>query len=338
MKTISEVLDFMTKPGERLIADMRSLDGDVMILGAGGKIGPSLAVTAKRAFDAAGVGKRVIAVSLFDYPDAAMTMRRAGVDVIEADISDPAQLQGLPDVNNIIYMIGRKFGTTQNQSLTWQVNVLLPSKVCERFPGSNIVAFSTGNVYGMVPIASGGSREEDEPRPDGEYAQSCLGRERVLEYYSKRDNTRVLIFRLNYAIDVRYGVLYDIASAVYEGRPVSLGQGVFNCLWQGDVCEYALRSLLHTSVPPMVLNVTGPETVSTRKTAEYFAERFGRKPQFTGEEGSCAVLSNSAKMAGLMGYPNMPLEKMMDLVAEWIMQGGEVIDAPTHFEATDGKY
>jgi nucleoside-diphosphate-sugar epimerase len=338
MKTISEVLDFMTKPGERLIADMRSLDGDVMILGAGGKIGPSLAVTAKRAFDAAGVGKRVIAVSLFDYPDAAMTMRRAGVDVIEADISDPAQLQGLPDVNNIIYMIGRKFGTTQNQSLTWQVNVLLPSKVCERFPGSNIVAFSTGNVYGMVPIASCGSREEDEPRPDGEYAQSCLGRERVLEYYSKRDNTRVLIFRLNYAIDVRYGVLYDIASAVYEGRPVSLGQGVFNCLWQGDVCEYALRSLLHTSVPPMVLNVTGPETVSTRKTAEYFAERFGRKPQFTGEEGSCAVLSNSAKMTGLMGYPNMPPEKMMDLVAEWIMQGGEVIDAPTHFEATDGKY
>jgi nucleoside-diphosphate-sugar epimerase len=338
MKTISEVLDFMTKPSERLVADMRSLDGDVMILGAGGKIGPSLAITAKRAFDAAGVGKRVIAVSLFDYPDAAMTMRRAGVEVIEADISDPAQLQGLPDVKNIIYMIGRKFGTTQNQSLTWQVNVLLPSKVCERFPGSSIVAFSTGNVYGMVPIASSGSREEDEPRPDGEYAQSCLGRERVLEYYSKRDNTRVLIFRLNYAIDVRYGVLYDIASAVYEGRPVSLGQGVFNCLWQGDVCEYALRSLLHTSVPPMVLNVTGPETVSTRRAAEYFAGRFGKKPLFTGEEGSCAVLSNSAKMAGLMGYPNMPLEKMMDLVAGWIMQGGEVIDAPTHFEATDGKF
>ncbi len=338
MKSISQVLDLMTRPSERLAADMKTLAGDIMILGAGGKIGPSLAITAKRAFEAAGLDKRVVAVSLFDYPDAPEAMRKAGVEVYEADISDPAQLKALPDIGNIIYMIGRKFGTTQNQALTWQVNSLLPSKVCERFPGANIVAFSTGNVYGMAPLSSGGFCEEDEPQPEGEYAQSCLGRERIMEYYSKKDNTPMLIFRLNYSIDVRYGVLYDIASAVYNERPVSLGQPVFNCIWQGDVCEYALRSLLHTSVPPAVLNVTGPETISTRWAAEWFGARFGKKPLFAGEEGNRAVFSNTAKMTTLLGYPNMPLEKMMDMVADWILEGGETINAPTHFETTDGKF
>lgn len=338
MNTTSEFLELMTRPSNRLIDDMKTLDGDIMILGAGGKIGPSLAITAKRAFDAAGIIKRVVAVSLFDYTDAPSSMRNAGVEVIEADVSDPNQLRDLPDIKNIIYMIGRKFGTSQNQSQTWQVNVLLAAKVCERFPGSNIVAFSTGNVYGMTNINTGGSTEFNDPRPEGEYAQSCLGRERVMEYYSEKDNTKCLLFRLNYAIDLRYGVLYDIANAVYNNIPVSLGQPVFNCIWQGDVCEYALRSLLHSSVPPIKLNVTGPETISTRWVAYEFAKRFNKKVLFDGDEGTRALLSNASRMTKLLGYPSVPLETMIDMVAEWILAGGETINAPTHFETTDGKY
>ncbi len=338
MKTSSEILELMTRPSERLMKDMITLNDDIMILGAGGKIGPSLAIMAKRAFDGAGIKKRVVAVSLFDYKDAPTAMQNAGVEVIEADISDPVSLQALPDIRNIIYMVGRKFGTSHNQSQTWQVNVLLPAKVCERFPGSNIVAFSTGNVYGMTGLSTGGSAESDEPKPDGEYAQSCLGRERILEYHSEKDFTSMLLFRLNYAIDMRYGVLFDIANAVYHEVPVSLSQPVFNCIWQGDVCEYALRSLLHTTVPPTKLNVTGPETVSTRWVANEFAKRFKKKALFSWEEGSRALLSNAAEMSKLMGYPSVSLEAMIDMVAEWIKAGGEVINAPTHFETTDGKY
>jgi len=338
MKTVSEILELMTRPSNRLIEDMKTLNGDIMILGAGGKIGPSLAITAKRAFDAAGIKRKVVAVSLFDYKDAPSSMREAGVEVIEADISDPEKLQALPGIPNIIYMVGRKFGTTNNQSLTWQVNVLLPTKVCERFPGSNIVAFSTGNVYGMTGLTSGGSNELDEPKPYGEYAQSCLGRERIMEYYSEKDKTSMLLFRLNYAIDMRYGVLYDIANAIYNENPVSIDQPIFNCIWQGDVCEYALRSLLHTAVPPTKLNVTGPETISTRWIAAEFAKRFNKKVQFSGEEGDCALSSNTTKLSKLMGYPKVPLENMIDMVADWIKEGGEAINAPTHFETTNGKY
>ena len=338
MIATTDYFELMTRPSQRLIEDMKTLNSDIMILGAGGKVGPSLAVTAKRAFDAAGIDKRVIAVSLFDYQDAPNTMRAAGVEVIEADLSNPAVLKELPDVKNIIYMVGRKFGTSQNQAQTWQINALLPSKVCERYPGSNIVAFSTGNVYGMTEVNSGGSNELDEVRPEGEYAQSCLGRERIMEHYAQKDNTAMVLFRLNYAIDMRYGVLYDIANAVYQETPVSLGQAVFNCIWQGDVCEYALRSLLHTSVPPTKLNVTGPETISTKWVAYEFAKRFNKTPIFSGAEGNRALLSNAGKMNQLMGYPTVPLNTMIDMVAEWIMAGGEAINAPTHFEATDGKY
>ncbi len=338
MKATSDYLIHMTHPSKRLIEDMKALNGDILILGAGGKIGPSLAITAKRAFDAAKIEKRVVAVSLFDYKDAPDAMRNAGVEVLEADISDPAVLQQLPDIKNIIYMVGRKFGTSQNQAQTWQINTLLPSKVCERYPGSNIVAFSTGNVYGMTELNTGGSNETDEVKPEGEYAQSCLGRERIMEYYSEKDNTAMLLFRLNYSIDMRYGVLYDIANAVYNNKPVSLGQSVFNCIWQGDVCEYALRSLLHTSVPPAKLNVTGPEIISTRWAANEFAKRFQKTPSFVGEEGNRALLSNAGKMNQQMGYPNVPLNTMIDMVADWIIAGGEAINAPTHFEATDGKY
>lgn len=338
MKTAQEQLELITRPSPRLIEDVKRLEGNIMILGAGGKVGPSLAIMAQRACDAAGLQKRVLAISKFDYPDAPESMRRWGVEVLEADLFDPTQLAALPDVKNIIFMVGRKFGTTGSQELTWAVNVLLPAKICERFPGANIVSFSTGNIYGDRPTLCGGSVETDEPNPDGEYGQTCLGRERVFTHYAKVNGTRSLMFRLNYAIDLRYGVLYDIAKSVWDGTPVKLGRSVFNCVWQGDVCEYAIRSLLHVGTPPELLNVTGPETVSTRWAAERFGELLGRTPIYEGEERDCGVFSNSAKLMGLMGYPSVPLKQMMVWQAEWIRSGGATISAPTHFDTTDGKY
>lgn len=338
MHSASELFEYVTRPTERLAADVRRLEGDIMILGAGGKVGPSLAVKARRACEAAGVQKRVIAISKYDSPDVPELMRAWGVEVLEADLFDPEELARLPEARNIIFMAGRKFGTTGSQELTWAVNVLLPAKVCERFPEAGIVSFSTGNIYGDRPALCGGSVETDEPEPDGEYGQTCLGRERVFTYYAKKNGTRSLMFRLNYAVDLRYGVLYDIAKNVWEGRPVKLGRSVFNCIWQGDVCEYAIRSLLHVEAPPALLNVTGPETVSTRWAAERFGTLLGRTPAFEGAERDVGVFSNAAKMTGLMGYPTVSLGTMMEWQAAWIREGGETLKAPTHFDTTDGKY
>lgn len=338
MKNTEELLEMMTRPSARLVEDVRKIEGDILILGAGGKVGPSLAIMAARACKEAGIQKRVMAASLFDRSGTAEAMAGYGVEIIESDFSDPAQLAALPDCPNIIFMAGKKFGTTGNQSTTWAVNVLLPAKVCERYPQANFVVFSTGNVYGDVPILSGGSVEGDEPNPDGEYGQTCLGRERVFEHFAAINGTKSLLFRLNYAIELRYGVLFDIASAVYNDKPVSLGRGVYNCIWQGDVCEYAIRSLLHTANPPAALNVTGPQCLSTRWTAEVFGKLFGKTPTFAGEEQPAGIYSNTTKLGGLMGMPLMPLEEMIRLQADWLRAGGESIDAPTHFEQVDGKY
>lgn len=338
MKTLRDLIDTMTRPSDRLVEDMKQLDGDVLILGAGGKVGPSLSITAKRAFDAAGLNREVTAVSLFFEAEAAALMREYGVTLVEADLSDPLAVAKLPDAKNIVYMVGRKFGTYQDQALTWHINSMIPIDICRRYPDASFTVFSTGNVYGVKPILHGGFCEEDVPNPIGEYAQSCLARERVFEYYSNRFGTRVLLFRLNYAIDMRYGVLYDIAKAVYEGRPVSLAQGVFNCLWQGDVCEYALRSLLRAENPPRALNVTGPETISIRWAAEEFGKLLGKKPIFDGVEGTESLFSQTTRLNKEMGYPRVSLREMMEMTADWIQNDGTVIDAPTHFEATDGKY
>lgn len=333
-----ELMEFMTRPGARLVADMKRLDGDIMILGAGGKIGPSMAITAKRAADAAGTGARVFAVSLFDGEEVPEAMRRAGVEVIAADLSDPAQLAALPDAKNVIFMAGRKFGTVGHESATWQTNVILPYLAAERYAGSRFVAFSTGNVYGMAPVVSGGFCEDDMPRPIGEYAQSCLGRERILEHCSEKSRTPMLIFRLNYAIDLRYGVLYDIAKAIMDERSIDVSQGVFNCIWQGDVCEYAIRSLLRTAVPPEKLNVSSPEALSIRWAAKELGKRLGKEPRFTGEEVNSALFSNCQKLVRTMGAPTVGVLSMMDMVADWILHGGEAISAPTHFETTNGVY
>lgn len=338
LKTTSELTEFMTRPSARLVEDLKRLKGDIMILGAGGKVGPAMAVLAKRGVEAAGTGAKVYAASLFDRPDAPDIMRSAGVEVIEADLSDPKQLAALPEAENIIFMVGKKFGTEGNESLTWHINVILPYLAAERFPRSRIVAFSTGNVYGMAPVVSGGFCEDDVPHPIGEYAETCLGRERILEHCSVQNQTPMLIFRLNYAIDLRYGVLYDIANAIVEGRPIDVSQGVFNCIWQGDVCEFAIRSLLRTAVPPEKLNVSSPEAISIRWAAKELGKRLGKEPTFTGEEVQSALFSNCQKMVRMMGAPSVGILELIDMVAQWVQQGGEVISAPTHFETTNGTY
>ena len=336
---VSELNELMTRPSSRLIADLQMIDGDIMILGCGGKIGPSLAVMAKRAIDQAGLEKRVIGASLFDYEGEADRLRDAGVEVIHADLSDPGQLAALPDTKNIIYMVGRKFGTHQDPSLTWALNVLLPAKVCDRFPQAHMVVFSTGNVYSYVALGSGGACEEEAPVPVGEYGQTSLGRERVFEYYAGLNKNNALLFRLNYAIDLRYGVLFDIAKDILDGNPINLGIGYFNCIWQGDVCEYALRALRHVSNPPCILNVTGPESISVRWAAEKMGEFLGKAPVFSDSPApEKSLFSNTTKLVEMMGYPRTPLLSMMKMVAEWAKSGGSVIPAPTHFEVTDGKF
>lgn len=259
--------------------------------------------------------------------------------MIEVDLFDPVQRAALPDVKNIIYMVGRKFGTQGNPEMTWAINVLLPAKVSERFPDSDFVVFSTGNVYRFENVGSGGSVETDLPEPVGEYGQTSLGRERVFEFYARLHQNKMLFFRLNYAIDLRYGVLYDIARNILAGNPINPGIGYFNCIWQGDVCEYAIRSLLHANNPPNILNVTGPEHVSIRWAAEKMGELLDREPIFLdGDAPEKSLFSNTAKLNSLMGYPRMALMPMMKLVADWVRSGGKAIDAPTHFEIRDGKF
>lgn len=336
--TADSLLENMTRPSARLVEQIKAIQGDVMILGAGGKIGPSLAVTARRAFDAAGMKNRVYAASLFDYPDAAQSMRKWGVEVIEGDLGDAAFLSSLPDAPNVIHMTGRKFGTTGDTGPTWYCNVTLPAKALERYASSRFVVFSTGNVYGNAAVGEGGSREEDELRPVGEYAVTCVGRERLASFYSRKNGTPVLLFRLNYAIDLRYGVLYDIAKAVWEEKPVNVSANVFNCIWQGDVCEYAVRSLALAQTPPMALNVTSPESYSIRATAETFGRLLQKTPVFAGTEQPVSLHANAQKMVNLLGAPTVGMDEMMRRVADWLMNGGAAIAAPTHFESTDGKF
>ncbi len=336
--TEEQLEDVLSTPGPALCEMMRRLRGDIMVLGAGGKMGPSLVRLARRAGDEVGVRRRVIAASIFDSDQLRVDLERAGVETISCDLLDPRQIATIPQCENIIYMAGRKFGSTDRPDLTWAINVLLPAAVLRHFRDSRIVAFSSGNIYPFVTVASGGSRETDEVAPVGEYAQTCLGRERVFEYYSREFGTSILLFRLNYAVDLRYGVLVDIATRVYHGQPVQLQVGHFNTLWQGDANSYALRCLEICEAPPRMLNVTGPEIVSVRKAALFFAERFHREARFEGEESETALLSNASTCHALFGPPSVRLEQLQEWVAHWVQIGGASLNKPTHFEVKNGRY
>ncbi len=331
LKTAAGLESELARPSEADIACLQRLDGDILILGASGKMGPSLARLCRRAADAAGRPRRVIAVSR--HPDA-----QAGVETISCDLLQREQIEQLPRCPNILYLAGRKFGSSGSPELTWAINSVVPALVAERFYRSRFVVFSTGNVYPFRPIPGSGSLESDRPEPVGEYAQSCLGRERIFEYYSRQHGVECLIYRLNYAVDLRYGVLVDIARRVWSGEPVELGVPAFNVIWQRDANSYALRSLEHAASPPRILNVTGPEILMVRKVAEWFARRFGREIRFTGEEGRTALLSDASACRQLLGPPSVSAEALMKMVAGWIEAGGSLLDKPTHFEVADGKF
>lgn len=334
----AELTDRVTKPSEADVAFMRGLQGDLIILGAGGKIGPSLAKLARRTADQAGTATRIIAVSRFTSGDSRRTLEQDGIATLSCDLLNPAEVAQLPACENVLYLAGRKFGSSGRPDLTWAMNAIAPFLAAQQYRDSRIVVFSTGNVYGMRDIHLGGSKETDSVAPTGEYAQSCLARERVFEYHANQYRTRCLIFRLNYAVDLRYGVLVDIARRVHSGEAVDLTVPEFNVIWQGDSNSYALRSLSLCESPAQILNVTGGETLRVRDVAEEFAKRFGRKCKFEGQSGSSALLSDASRCFSLLGEPSVSAAVLMDWVADWILAGGENLDKPTHFEVVDGSY
>lgn len=338
IETEAQLENELSHPDRADVEAVRLMTGDVMVLGAGGKMGPSLARLVRRACDQAGIRHRVIAVSRFSTLRVRDELERSGIETAECDLLDMESVARLPSCENVLYLAGRKFGSADRPDLTWAINTMVPAFVAARFAASRIVAFSTGNVYPLVPVASGGSSETDAPEPVGEYAQSCLGRERVFEYYSLVNGTKVLFFRLNYAMDLRYGVLVDIARRVFEGAPVSLAVGHFNTIWQGDANSYALRGLALCQSPPAALNVTGSEILSVREAAQFYAARFGREAVFTGTESGSALLSNATRCHSLLGAPKVNSRQLMEWVAHWIEIGGTNLHKPTRFEVSDGKF
>jgi nucleoside-diphosphate-sugar epimerase len=329
INTVAELDEILSRPTDSLVESMKRMSGDIMILGAGGKVGPTLALMAKRAIAEAGVSKKVYAVDLLPLP----ALKAQGIETIACDMMDLAAVERLPKVENIVYMVGRKFGSTGSESLTWAINVMVPYHVARTFTGSRIAAFSTGCVYPVVHINSGGSVETDPANPVGEYAQSCLGRERMFDFFSEKKGERVVHVRLNYAVELRYGVVVDVATKVFAGEAVDVTTGFANGIWQGDACNQVIQSLELATSPASILNVTGPETFSIREVAHTFGKLFGKEAIVT-----YGYLNNARKANALFGNPTVPLGRMIEWIAGWIRAGGENIGKPTHFETQNGKY
>jgi nucleoside-diphosphate-sugar epimerase len=338
MTNINDIYNRLLKPSDALIEDIAKIDGDILLLGVGGKMGPSMAKLAMDAIAIAGLNKKVLGASRFSQPGLQAELEQYGVKTYPVDLLEPEQLASLPEVPNVIYLAGTKFGTTGNESLTWAMNSFLPGLVAEKFKNSRIVVFSTGNVYPLTPVIAGGATEEMPAAPVGEYAQSCLGRERIFQYQSSKHSTPLLIYRLNYANDVSYGVLLEIAKCVKEGIAIDLRMGHVNVIWQKDADEIAIRSLLHCATPAKYLNVSGPETASVRWIAGEFGKLFNLPPVFSGEEQDTALLSNSAEAFNLFGYPSVSLKEMIRMIAEWLKHGGKISNKPTHFQEREGKF
>ncbi len=330
--------DLLSEPTPLAVETLARLDGDLLLLGVGGKMGPTLARMARRASDAAGSRRRVLGAARFSNPEHEDWLRRHGVETVRCDLLDPEQLGRLPDAPNVIFMTGMKFGSTGQEALTWAMNCHLPALVAQRFRHSRLVVFSTGNAYGLTPVALGGSVETDAPNPVGEYAMSCLGRERLFEHFSRTFGTPMAVLRLNYATELRYGVLVDVARRVWAGEPVPLAMGHLNALWQGDANAMALCAFGRVSSPPFVVNLAGPETLSVRRVAEEFGRLLGKAVTFAGTEAPDALLSNGQLGHRLFGYPRVGPRQMLAWVAEWVRRGGPTLDKPTHFESRDGRF
>ncbi|MFD1717355.1 NAD-dependent epimerase/dehydratase family protein [Georgenia deserti] len=338
MQTVSELEDRLAAPSPGLIEDIASIEGDILVLGAAGKLGPSLVRLARAAIEQAGTGTDVIAVSRFTTPGSAEALEASGARVVRADLGEESSLDGLPDAGAVVHLVGAKFGASGNQAATWHTNTYLPGRVAERYPGVPLAVLSTGNVYPLVPVDGGGSREEDDPGPVGEYAMSCLGRERVLTEIARRRGTPLALIRLNYAVEMRYGVLVDIAQQIRAGLPVDVEMGYVNVIWQGYANEVTLRSLRHADVPPFVLNVTGAETLRVRELAHALGRRLGEDVTFTGTEAPTALLSDATRCHELFGAPALGTEDLLDHTAQWLRAGGPVHDKPTKFQRRDGKF
>lgn len=332
--SVEELDAFLSAPSPALIADLAAVPGDIMVVGVGGKMGPTVARMAKRACPE----RRVIGVARFSEPSLRTYLGAHGVETVAADLLDPRAVAGLPRVPNVIFMAGRKFGSGGNEPMTWAMNGVVPALVADHFAGSRIVAYSTICVYPFAPVLHGGPREEDEIGPPGEYAMSCVARERIFQYFSHKHRSPGVLIRLSYAIDMRYGVLHDLGRKVLAGEEIDLAMGHVNVIWQGDACSQSLRALRHGAIPSMPLNVSGPEIVSIRALALAFGRRFGRKPLLRGDENPTAWIADTSRAAGLFGYPSVPLETMIDWTADWLARGMASLGKPTHFEVRTGTY
>ncbi len=328
----------LSRPSPSAVTAMGRLSGDLILLGVGGKMGPSLARMARRASEEAGVSRRIIGVSRFSQPAARASLEAAGVETIAGDLLDDQFVRTLPQCENVVYMTGVKFGTEQNPGLTWAINTWTPGLVCRRFADSRILAFSSGNIYGYVRPESGGSRETDLLQPVGEYAASVLGRERIFQHFSIVQNMPVTLLRLNYACELRYGVLVDLARQVSEQVPIDVTMGFVNAIWQGDANAMSLAALVDAECPPKVINVAGPETLLVREVADKFGQLLGLAPDCIGIEAADALLSNSSEACHRYGMPQVGIERLIRWIADWIQTGGELWEKPTHFQNRDGGF
>jgi nucleoside-diphosphate-sugar epimerase len=330
--------DLLSEPTPGVLETLSRLSGDLLILGVGGKMGPTMARMAACASQTAGIKRKVIGVARFSQPELPQWLRRHGVEPLAADLLEPGQLAALPDAANVVVMTALKFGSSAQPGDTWAVNCWLPAAVCERYSGSRIVGFSTGNVYPLAPISLGGSVEGDPLAPVGEYAASCVGRERLYDYFSRTNDTPISIVRLNYACELRYGVLVDLARQILRGEPIDLSMGAVSVIWQGDANAMTLQAFGQATSPPFVLNVAGPETLSVRRVCQQLGELVGKKPSFTGSEASEALLSNGQMGHQLYGYPRVGIRQLCIWIADWLKQGGDVYDKPTKFQVRDGRF
>ena len=337
IKNDSELEELLTRPSAELVEMMKHLDGDVLILGVAGKIGPDLARTAIRAIEEAGVKKRVIGVDLFPNEESKKPFHKMNIELLKCDLLDPESVKKLPRIENVIYLVGKKFGTQGSEELTWMINTVAPANAARHFSQSRIVALSTGCVYPLIDVDNICS-EESPVGPVGEYAQSCLGRERVFKYYSKINKTPIILVRLSYAVDLRYGVLYDIGKMILEDIPINLKMSYFNTIWQGDVNNFTLLSLEHCESPASVLNMTRPEIVFIKDVAEEFGKIMNKKVTIIGEKGHKYFLSDVSKALKVFGEPTVSLKRLIKWQAHWLLSGGRSLNIPTHYEENEGDY
>ena len=341
IEDVARLEELLSRPSVAAIDALRAIPGDIMLLGVGGKMGPTLARLARRAAtlaDGNSTTRRVIGVARFSDPSLIEQLHTHGVETIRCDLLDDASLAQLPEAPNLVYMAARKFGSTGDEALTWGMNCVLPTLVCRRFPHSRVVAFSTGNVYAFTTPASGGSRETTPLNPVGEYGMSALGRERIFDFFSRQHGMKIAIVRLNYAHDLRYGVMVDLAQKTLAGQPIPLAMGYFNALWQGDANAMTVAALAQADSPLRVFNLAGPNVLSVREVCAQLARRMNVEPTFEGAEAPTALLSNGSHGIATLGAPRVDERQMLDWIAAWVHRGGETLDRPTHFEVRDGKF